>query len=170
MSAWRAAAALAATASIGLGLLAGCGSGDGGERDGATSQEPDLTMTLLAKSVESRAAAFLQREGTAVHRSLEKFLGPKIVTEVARNDTECRSGRDTASIANPRRYPFACIVEGSADGRGLNVNITLGFVGLKLDGPCWRAANERVSVTSTAPALLSGREAMRPVNRISGCA
>ena len=41
----RAAAALAATASIALGLLAGCGSGDGARRDGATSQEPDLTMT-----------------------------------------------------------------------------------------------------------------------------
>ena len=70
----------------------------------------------------------------------------------------------------PRRYPFACIVEGSADGRGLNVNITLGFVGLKLDGRCWRAANERVSVTSTAPALLSAARGHAAGNRIAGCA
>ena len=73
-------------------------------------------MTQLAKSVEAQTAYFLRRDGTAVRRSLEKFLGPRIVTRVARTDTECRTGRETASIANPRKYPFACIVEGSADG------------------------------------------------------
>jgi hypothetical protein len=170
MSRGRSAAPCWVGALTALALLAGCGGGGNGETNTTAAQEPQLSMAQLAKSVEAEAAGFLRRDGTAVHRSLEKFLGPEIVTRVAKTDTECRTGAETASIANPKKYPFACIVEGSADGRGLNVNITLGFVGLKLDGRCWRAANERVSVTSTAPALLSGREAMRPVNRISGCA
>ena len=50
------------------------------------------------------------------------------------------------------------------------MNIALGFVGLSLDGRCWQAANERVTVTATAPALLPRRQAMRQVNRIAGCA
>src|SRR5262245_55559226 len=112
------AAALAVAASA-LLLFAGCGSGgDEGTVD-TTAQAPEVTMPRLARSVEAQAEEFLRREGTAVHRSLEKFLGPKITTEVARNDTECRPGGETASIANPREFPFACIVEGSADGRGL---------------------------------------------------
>ena len=59
---------------------------------------------------------------------------------------------------------------GKADGQGLQVGITLGFVGTEVDGRCWGAANDRVSVTTTAPALLGRREAMLPVNRIAGCA
>jgi hypothetical protein len=143
-------------------LSAGCGGGDDG------NDEP-LTMRQLAGSVERQSVAFLDREGTTLHRSLERFLGGRITTEVARGSTECRSGKRTASISNSKKYPFACIVEGSADGNGLTVNIVLGFVGLELDGRCWRAANERVSVTSSAPALLTRREAMRPLNQIAAC-
>jgi hypothetical protein len=127
-------------------------------------------MRELAGSVEGQAEGFLQRDGSALHQSLVRFLGPRLTAGVSRGATECRPGADTPSIADPEKFPFACIVEGSADGQGLTVNITLGFVGLSLDGRCWQAANERVTVTATVPALLPRREAMRPVNRIAGCA
>jgi hypothetical protein len=127
-------------------------------------------MSELAGSVEAQAEGFLQRDGSTLHRSLVRFLGPRLTAGVSQGATECRPGADTPSITDPQRFPFACIVEGSADGQGLTVNITLGFVGLSLDGRCWQAANERVTVTATAPALLPRREAMRPVNRIAGCA
>jgi hypothetical protein len=149
-------------------VLAGCGEG----KEGAvrTSAQPSITMTELASSVEAQASGFLRRDGSALHRSLAGFLGREFAAEVSAGDSECRSGRVTAAIADPDKFPFACIVQGSADGDGLTVNVTLGFVGLDIDGRCWRAANERVTVTATAPALLSRREAMLPVNRIAGCA
>jgi hypothetical protein len=168
MSRWASAACLA----IALGIpLAGCGGGGGGDDAGSTAAaEAALSMSELAGSVEGQAERFLQRDGSALHRSLERFLGARITTDVSSGTTECRPGRNTPSIADPEKFPFACIVEGSADGNGLTVNITLGFVGLGLEGRCWKAANERVTVTATAPALLSRREAMLPVNRIAGCA
>jgi hypothetical protein len=126
-------------------------------------------MRQLANSVEGQSAAFLDRDGTALHHSLVRFLGGKITTEVAKDSTECRPGKQTASITNPKKYPFACVVEGSAEGNGLEVNITLGFVGLKLEGRCWQAANERVSVTTGAPALVSQEEAERAVNQVRAC-
>lgn len=143
-------------------FLGSCGEGDD---PGVES----LTMRQLTHSVEAQSADFLKRDGTALHRSLEQFLPGKITTEVSKGSAECRPGRDTASISNPQRYPFACIVEGTAEGNGLEVNITLGFVGLDLDGACWRAANERVSVTTGAPALVSHEEAERPVNQVRAC-
>ncbi len=123
----------------------------------------------LPESVEARAAAFLERHGTALRRSLRDYLGPELTTAVEAGATVCRAGSETPSIDDPRRYPFACIVRGSADGQGLEVGITLGFVGTELDGRCWRAANERVAVTTTVPALLTRDEARRPVNQIAGC-
>jgi hypothetical protein len=158
----RLAACGALVLAFSLLLLEGCGGGED------RNEEP-LTMRQLAGSVEGKSAAFLDREGTALHRSLERFLGGRITTKVARGSAECRSGKRTASISNSKKYPFACIVEGSADGNGLTVNIALGFVGMKLEGRCWRAANERISVTSGAPALLTRREAMRPLNQIAAC-
>jgi len=159
----RSAASLGALALvIALTTFGGCG---GGEEDPAKP----LAMRRLASSVEGQSAAFLDRDGTALHRSLARFLGGEISTEVAKGSTQCRPGSQTASIANPKKYPFACIVEGSAEGNGLEVNITLGFVGLDLDDECWRAANERISVTTGAPALLSREKAARPVNQIDAC-
>jgi hypothetical protein len=164
--------AVAACLAIGLAMpLSGCGGGGGGDEAGSTAAaEAAVSMSELAGSVEEQAEGFLQRDGSALHRSLVRFLGPRLTAEVSRGASECRPGADTPSIADPEKFPFACIVEGSADGQGLTVNITLGFVGLSLDGRCWQAANERVTVTATAPALLPRREAMRPVNRIAGCA
>jgi hypothetical protein len=155
-----------------VALLAGCG-GDEQASPMTTSSSTglgDLTSGELAGSVESQAAVFLARDGTALRKSLRRFLGSEVTARVARGSAECRSGQNTASIDDPNRYPFACIVEGSADGRGLTVNITLGFVGLEIDGRCWRAANERVSVTTNAPAVLTRREALKPVNQIGACA
>lgn len=150
---------------------AGCGGGGGGDEVGSTAApEAAVSMRELAGSVEAQAQGFLQREGSTLHRSLVRFLGPRLTAGVSKGATECRPGRDTASITDPQRFPFACVVEGSADGQGLTVNITLGFVGLNLDGRCWQAANERVTVTATAPALVPRKEALRPVNRIAGCA
>lgn len=156
---------------VSLALL-GCGGSDGTEAStvATTGGLGSLTPKALAISVEEQTAGFLDREGTALHRSLERFVGGKITTEVAQGSAECRPGNETASISNPGEYPFACIVEGSADGAGLQVNITLGFVGIEVNGRCWRAANERISATTGAPALLSRKEAMQPVNQISGCA
>jgi hypothetical protein len=168
MRGWASAACLAMALAI---PLAGCGGGGGGDDAGSTAAgEAALSMSELAGSVEGQAEKFLQRDGSALHRSLTRFLGSQITADVSRGTTECRSGRDTPSIDDPQKFPFACIVEGSADGKGLTVNITLGFVGLSLEGRCWQAANERVTVTATAPALLPRREAMRSVNRIAGCA
>jgi hypothetical protein len=146
-----------------LALLPGCG---GGESD--VAKPP--SMRELARSVEAQSAPFLRRDGTTLRRNLVRFLGGPVETSVAKGSVECRAGRDTPSISDPKKYPFACIVEGSAAGKGLTVNVTLGFVGLKLDDRCWRAANERVSVTTGAPALLSAEEARRPVNQIAACA
>jgi hypothetical protein len=151
--------------------LAGC-AGSGGEDETGSTAAPEaaVSMSELAASVEGQAEGFLQRDGSALHRSLVRFLGPRLTADVSKGATECRPGADTPSITDPQKFPFACVVEGSADGQGLTVNITLGFVGLSLDGRCWQAANERVTVTATAPALLPRRTAMQPVNRIAGCA
>lgn len=163
------AACLAAVLALTI-ALAGCGGG-GGDGGGSTATaDAAPSMRELAGSVEGQAEGFLQRDGSALHRSLVRFLGRRLTAGVSQGATECRPGADTPSITDPEKFPFACVVEGSADGQGLTVNITLGFVGLSLDGRCWRAANERVTVTATAPALLPRREAMRPVNRIAGCA
>ena len=159
----RSAAPLGALALvIALAAFGGCGGGEG---------EPakPLGMRQVAKSLEERSTAFLNREGTALRRGLDRFLGGRITTEVSGDSAECRAGKDTASISNPKKYPFACVVEGSAEGNGLEVNITLGFVGLKLEGRCWQAANERISVTTGAPALLTREEAARPVNQVRAC-
>jgi hypothetical protein len=55
-----------------------------------------------------------------------------VTTEVEAGSAVCRAGSETRSIADPRKYPFACI----ADGDGLEVEIVLGFVGTELDGRC----------------------------------
>lgn len=149
--------------------LAGCG-GDGEETTVSTTGLGDLTLTELSASVEFEAAEFLERPDSALGVSLREFLGPRIETEVEPDSVICRRGRDTPSIADPRRYPFACVVRGSADGEGLLVEITLGFVGLGVEGRCWEAVNERVLVTTTRPHTLTKREATRPPNRLSGCA
>ncbi len=135
-----------------------------------SAHRPAVGMGDLEDSVEGETGSFLEREGSALRVSLHRFLGPKLTTKVERGSAVCRPGSETASISDPRKLPFACIVSAEADGQGLQVGITLGFVGTELDGRCWRAANERVSVTTTAPALLSRREAMRRVNQIAGCA
>lgn len=146
-----------------LAALVGCG-GDEGD-----APEADATPRQLAPSLESETAAFLAREGTALRRDLRRFLGSEPTTEVERGSAVCRSASETPSIADPRRYPFACIVRASADGAGLGVEIVLGFVGTELEGRCWRATNERVAVTTSLPELLSPSEARRPVNQIAGC-
>jgi hypothetical protein len=155
-----------------LVLLAGCGRDDQEFTTTTTAASGlgDLSSRELARSVEAQAAVFLARDGTALRKSLHQFLGGEVTTRVAKGSAECRSGQNTASIDDPGRYPFACIVEGSADGEGLAVNITLGFVGLEIDGRCWKAANERVSVTTSAPAVLTRQEALKPVNQIHACA
>jgi hypothetical protein len=154
-------------------LLAGCGGDEQGNTSSATITTSgglgDLTPKELAKSVEAQGAVFLARDGTALRKSLDQFLGGEVTTRVAKGSADCRSGENTASIDDPDRYPFACIVEGSADGEGLTVNITLGFVGLEIDGRCWKAANERVSVTTSVPAVLTRQEALKPVNQIQAC-
>lgn len=156
--------AAGATVLLLLAAFAGCGGAEGG------AAEADVTPRQLAPSLEAEAAAFLERDGTALHRNLHRFLGSNPAAEVERGSAVCRSGRETPSISNPRRYPFACIVRATADGDGLEVEIVLGFVGTELDGRCWRAANERVAVTTSLPELLSRREARRPINQIAGCA
>lgn len=159
---YGAALATAAIAAVGLGAC-------GGDQTTASEAAKDAAPARLEPSVEARAAAFADRPGTELDRILRRFLGPSAKTEVEPGSAICRSGAQTASISEPRRYPFACIVRATADGDGLEVEITLGFVGTELDGRCWRAANERVLVTSTEPTLL-GRRAKRPVNQIEGCA
>lgn len=171
----RALAVVAGVAA--LATLAGCG---GSSADGTESQPPldisargttgEQALEELEKSVELEAAEFLERPESALGVSLREFLGPRIETEVEAGSAICRRGRDTPSIADPRRYPFACVVRGSADGEGLLVEVTLGFVGLSVEGRCWEAVNERVLVTTTRPTTLSRPEAMRPPNRLQGCA
>jgi hypothetical protein len=153
---------------LALSTLAGCGGGD--QTTVKTTGLGDLTLPQLTASLETEAAEFLERSDSALGVSLHEFLGPEIATEVERGSAECRRGRDTASIEDPKRYPFACVVRGSADGQGLLVEITLGFVGTGVEGRCWHAVNERVLVTTTRPSTLSRREATKPPNRLQGCA
>lgn len=155
------AAALGAAALLAIALGLGCG--------GGSSVEADVAPRELGPSLEARAASFLDREGTALRRELRRYLGPSPTTRVEPGSAICRAGSETPSIADPRRYPFACVVHASADGAGLEVEIVLGFVGTELEGRCWHAANERVAVTTSLPALLTRREARRPVNQIAGC-
>lgn len=168
-AAWRRPGICALALAAALALLIGCG-GDGEQTTATTSRLGDLALPELTASVEAQAEGFLEREDSALGASLREFLGPEIVTEVKPGSAICRRGRDTASIDDPRAYPFACVVEGSADGRGLLVEITLGFVGTDVEGSCWHAINERVLVTTTRPNVLSEAEAKRPENRIAGCA
>jgi hypothetical protein len=158
----RPALAVVALALLTLGLLACAGSDGSGGR-------LEFGMGQLEASVETETVGFLTREGSVLHGSLERFLGPKLATKVERGSAICRRGSKTPSISNPGKFPFACIVRASADGQGLEVEITLGFVGLEADGRCWHAANERVAVTTTAPELIGRRAALRPVNQIAGC-
>jgi hypothetical protein len=146
---------------------AGCGGGE--ETTVSTTGLGDLALPELTASLEAESAEFLERPDSALGVSLREFLGPKIATEVEQGSAICRRGRDTASIDDPKRYPFACVVRGSADVEGLLVEISLGFVGTGVEGRCWHAVNERVLVTTTRPHTLSKREAMRPPNRLSAC-
>jgi hypothetical protein len=169
----RTAAALAAL--LAALAVAGCGDNESTVTDPTTATTAssglgELNLRQLSASLEDQAADFLEREGSALRVSLHRFLGPKLTTKLERGSAVCRPGSETASISDPSKYPFACIVSADADGQGLQVGITLGFVGTEVDGRCWRAANDRVSVTTTAPALLARREAMLPVNQIAGCA
>jgi len=168
-AAWRRPGGCALALAAALALLAGCG-GEGEETTASTTGLGDLTLAELSASVEAQAEGFLEREDSALGRSLREFLGPEIVTEVKLGSAICRRGRDTASIDDPRAYPFACVLEGNADGRGLLVEISLGFVGTGVEGSCWHAINERVLVTTTRPNVLSKAEAKLPQNRIAGCA
>lgn len=152
--------------SAGLLLVALAFVGCGGSDD---TPEADATPRQVAPSLEAETVAFLERDGTALRRNLQRFLGANPTTAVERGSAVCRAGRDTPSIDDPRRYPFACIVRATADGDGLEVEIVLGFVGTELDGRCWRAANERVAATSSLPELLSREEAERSLNQIAGC-
>jgi hypothetical protein len=159
----RGSAAVAAALTFSIALAA-CGGGE----ETATSAEKPVKPAQLGPSVEAGAAAFVERPGTELDRVLTRFLGPVVKTEVEPGSAVCRPGSATPSIDNTTRYPFACIVRATADGEGLEVEITLGFVGTELNGSCWRAANERVLVTTTEPTLL-GNKAKRPVNQIEGC-
>jgi hypothetical protein len=159
----RCCAAVAAALIASLALAA-CGGGE----ETATSAEKTVKPAQLGPSVETEAAAFVERPGTELDRVLTRFLGPVVKTKVEPGSAICRPGTATPSIDNATRYPFACIVRATADGEGLEVEITLGFVGTELDGSCWRAANERVLVTTTEPTLL-GNKAKRPVDQIEGC-
>ena len=151
--------------------LAACGGSDEAATGATTAAgSPQPLPAGLEASVEAETVAFLAREGTALRESLRPYLGPRPATAVERGSAICRPGTATASIADADRYPFACVVRGSASAGGLEVEVTLGFVGTELDGECWRAANERVAATTTTPALLTREEAMRAVNQIAGCA
>ncbi|MBK5221211.1 MAG: hypothetical protein JJE35_15750 [Thermoleophilia bacterium] len=166
-SAWAFSCAALAAAILAISLLAGCG-GKEDEASGAVEAE-DVAAAQLGPSVEAQSAEFLERPGTELDGILRRFLGPTFTTAVDPGSAICRPASRTPSIDDPKRYPFACIVRASADGQGLEVEIVLGFVGTELEGRCWRAANERVLVTTTRPTLL-GSEALRPVNQIAGCA
>jgi hypothetical protein len=165
---YRRLGALATCLVFALVALSGCGGGE--ETTVSTTGLGDLTLPELTASLEAEAAEFLERPDSALGVSLHEFLGPKIATEVERGSAICRRGRDTPSIEDPKRYPFACVVRGKADGQGLLVEISLGFVGTGVEGRCWHAVNERVLVTTTRPSTLSKAEAMRPPNRLEGCA
>jgi hypothetical protein len=155
-----------AAALIVASVLAACGGGDG-----ATTASPGaepMPVAKIAPSLETEAASFVNRPGTQLDRVLTRFLGPVVKAKVEPGTAICRPGSETPSIEDPSRYPFACILRAEADGRGLEVEITLGFVGTEIDGTCWRADNERVLVTSTEPTLL-GQRAKLPVNQLKGC-
>jgi hypothetical protein len=149
-----------------VALLVGCG---GGGDQTTTAGLGELTTNQIANSLEQRVAGFLARDDTTLANSLSRFIGSKFSTKVVKGSSECKTGQETASIANPGKYPFACVVSAIADGRGLTVEVTLGFVGTGVNGRCWKAVNERIAATTTAPVLLTRRQALAPENLISGC-
>lgn len=154
-----------AAGAAGLMLLAAAAAGCGGDDSSAA----DATPRQVEPSLEAQAAAFLEREGTALRRSLRPYLGPEPATAVEPGSAICRRGAAVHSIEDPARHPFACIVRATAESGGLEVEVVLGFVGTELDGRCWRASNERVAVTTSLPELLTPREARHPVNQVAAC-
>ncbi len=101
---------------------------------------------------------------------LRPYLGAAPAMRVERGTAVCRPASETPSIADPERHPFACIVRATAANEGLEIEVVLGFVGTKLDGECWRAANERIAATTSVPVLLTAQEARRSANQIAACA
>jgi hypothetical protein len=154
---------------VAVTLLVGCGGG--GERTTvSTSALSDLTLRQLKASVEEQTPDFLARHGSVLAKNLDRFLGGKMSAKVVKGSAQCQAGKDTPSITDPDKYPFACIVSGNVSGKGLTVGVTLGFVGLSVEGRCWRAANERISVATSVPTLVPRQAALDPINQLEGCA
>jgi hypothetical protein len=153
-------------------LFVGCGGEDEATTTSAATASAlgELPLPQLQVSVEEQVPDFLNRRGTVLAKNLDRFLGGEMSAKVVKGSAQCRAGENTPSITDPDKYPFACIVSGNVSGKGLTVGVTLGFVGLSVEGLCWRAANERISVTTSVPALVPRQAALDPINQLEGCA
>jgi hypothetical protein len=162
--------ALALSACGGSGsdtTAAGTGSGGSTGSGGASSK---LTATALTPSLGAAARVLETRNGSVLRRSLDESLGKDATISIAPGTAVCRTGAQTASVTNPKRYPFACIISGRArGGGGVTTGFVLGFVVFHVNGLCWRASNERIAAAASGPVLLPRQQALEPANVISGC-
>ena len=147
--------------------LPGCGSGSETTTGGSPAA---LSASSLTPSLGAAARALERRGGSILRRSLDESLGPGAEIIIAPGTTRCRTGAQTPSVSDPRRFPFACIVSGRAKGGGVSTGFTLGFVVFRVHGLCWRATNERIAAAAAGPVVLSRQQALEPANVISGCA
>jgi hypothetical protein len=154
--------------------LSACGGGGsdstGSTSGGGGSSAGALTTASLTPSLGAAARAFETRGDSVLRRSLNESLGPGATIRIAPGTTVCRTGAQTASVTNPGRDPFACIVSGRARAPGTATEFVLGFVVFHVNGLCWRASNERIAAAASGPVLLPRRQALEPANVISGCA
>ncbi len=163
-------ATLACALAIAATTLFGCGSSED-EGDGGTTASPAVALDApsLTASVGEVVPSFAGRPGSVLTSAVERSLGKGAAIAIKPASTQCRAVAETSSAEEAGRYPFACIVDGTAAAGGVSTEFTLGLVVFSVDGGCWKAANERIAVAAGRPLLIPRSRALEPANVISGC-
>lgn len=138
----------------------------------ASSSSPtsELSAATLTSSFSKAAVGFGSRRGSVLRLSVSRSLGKGAAIAMKPESADCRPASATPADSAPARFPFACIVSGTAASGGVSTTFTLGFVVFGIRGRCWRAANERIAAAKSGPVLIPKQRAMQPANVIAGCA
>lgn len=165
----RALPAILCCAAILLVALAGCGGGSDTGSTATTAAPAAIDAQSLTASLEKAAPALAGRPGSVLTSAVERSLGKGAAIAIKPGSAECRPVTETSSASEAGKYPFACIVGGTAAAGGVSSVFTLGLVVFDVDGLCWKAANERIAVAAGRPILIPRSRALEPANVISGC-
>lgn len=170
----RRSAVLIAVA-LALSGMTACGGSDEDEgSSSATASIPNgesaLTAAKLTPSFAGSALTFANRGDSILRASLDRSLGKGAALALKPGSADCRPAAETPSDTDPGRFPFACIIGGTAASGGVSTTFLLGFVVFDVKGGCWHAANERISAAAAGPVLIPQDRALQPENVIAGCA